>query len=463
MEKKSYELLKIIGITFLFFVILTWFIPTGSFSGGEFVKGDVSPIGLYGIFSSPVYSFAVFAQYFVLLLCVGGFYGILNKTHVYQRIVAFFGKCNKTKFLIATILINALITSLFGETMVIVILLPFFITVLLRLGYDKITSVASTIGASLIGGIASIFGNLAIYKNYFKLEGNTGFIINIIMFIIIVFLFIMYVLGNLKKSGTKVEKIEIPLFVDKKDNKKSVVPLCIILGLIILLIILGLYNWHYAFGLDIFNTLHEKLTTIELFGMPIISRIFGNFSEVGYFSNYDLSALLVLGSCLIAWIYGIKLGDAIDSFRDGVKKMLLPATYVVLASTIFSCIVTANSGNISLTISNFILGLSSDFNVLTGSLSALSGSLFYNDYLYFMNGLYGIISLYNTNMMPVILFVFQSMFGLMMFVLPVSITLIYGLKYLNVSYVEWIKYIWKFLLQIFLICIIGSIIFGMLI
>ena len=143
--------------------------------------------------------------------------------------------------------------------------------------------------------------------------------------------------------------------------------------------------------------------------------------------------------------------------------MLLPGIYVVFASVVFSQIVTSNAGNISLTISHFILGLFKDFNILTGSLTGIVGSFFYNDYLYLMNGLYGTISLYNNSMMPFILAVFQSMFGVMMFILPVSITLIGGLKYLNISYKEWIKYIWKFLVQIFIVSIIGCIILSMIV
>ena len=139
MEKeKKYSLLKVIGIAFLLYVVLTWFIPTGNFSGGEFVKGETAPVGLYGIFTAPVYSFVVFAQYIVLILCVGGFYGVLNKTGVYQKIVSSLASKNKTKFLIVTILIFSLITSVLGETMMVFVLLPFFIAVLLKMGYDRL-------------------------------------------------------------------------------------------------------------------------------------------------------------------------------------------------------------------------------------------------------------------------------------------------------------------------------------
>lgn len=460
-NEKKYSLLKVIGIAFLLYVVLTWFIPTGNFAGGEFVKGETAPLGLYGIFTAPVYSFAVFAQYIVLILCVGGFYGVLNKTGVYQKIVSYLASKDKTKFLVATVIVFALVTSVLGETMMVFVLLPFFIAVLLKMGYDRLSSLSATVGGGLIGMVASISGNMAIYKNYFGLEPKIFVLFNIIMLLILVFLLSMFIISKNSKKSVKNE--EIPLFEVVKNNKKSSLPLVIILIVLALLLLLGLFNWYYAFGIDIFTKFHEKIMSIQLFKTNIMSKIFGEFSEIGYFSNYDVSAILLVSSFIISWVYSIKFNDFIDSFKDGAKKMLLPGIYVVFASVVFSQIVTSNAGNISLTISHFILGLFKDFNILTGSLTGIVGSFFYNDYLYLMNGLYGTISLYNNSMMPFILAVFQSMFGVMMFILPVSITLIGGLKYLNISYKEWIKYIWKFLVQIFIVSIIGCIILSMIV
>lgn len=462
-KKKEYSLLKIVLIPLFIYLVLTWFIPTGSFSGGEFVKGEVSSLGLYGLFSAPVYSFAVFAQYIILILCVGGFYGVLNKTGAYQSIVDSISKKNKTCLLIFSVIIFALLSSLFGETMLVFILLLFFISVLCKAGYDKVSSMAATIGSTLIGMVASTSGNLAIYKNYFNLEPKSFILYNIILLIILMFLLCMFIITKDKKEKGRKELIKyIPLYESVRGNKKSVVPLVIVLVISVLLIVLGGYNWFYSYGVKLFTELHEKITGIELFKVSIFPRIFGNFSEIGYFSNYDISAVLVISSVVISWLYSIKFNEFIDSFKKGAKEMLLPGVYVILASIIFAQVVTA-SGNISITISNSILKLFKDFNVFSGTLAGIAGSFFYNDFLYLMNGLYGIVSTYEVGNMPFILSVFQSTFGVMMFVLPVSVLLIGGLKYLNISYKEWIKYIWKFLLQVFVISVIGNIILSMII
>ena len=462
-KKKEYSLLKIVLIPLLVYLVLTWFIPTGSFSGGEFVKGEVSSLGLYGLFSAPVYSFAVFAQYIILILCVGGFYGVLNKTGAYQSIVDSISKKNRTCLLVISVILFALLSSLFGETMLVFILLPFFISVLCKAGYDKVSSMAATIGSTLIGMVASTSGNLAIYKNYFNLEPKSFILYNIILLIILMFLLCMFIITKDKKEKGRKELIkDIPLYESVRGNKKSVVPLVIVLVISVLLIVLGGYNWFYSYGVKLFTELHEKITGIELFKVSIFPRIFGNFSEIGYFSNYDISAVLVISSVVISWLYSIKFNEFIDSFKKGAKEMLLPGVYVILASIIFAQVVTA-SGNISITISNSILKLFKDFNVFSGTLAGIAGSFFYNDFLYLMNGLYGIVSTYEVGNMPFILSVFQSTFGVMMFVLPVSVLLIGGLKYLNISYKEWIKYIWKFLLQVFVISVIGNIILSMII
>ena len=132
-KKKDYSLFKIVLIPLLLYMVLTWFIPAGSFSSGEFVKGEIQPLGLYGLFVSPVYGFSVFAQYIVLFLCIGGFYGVLNKTEVYQKVVDYFAHKNKTCFLIGTVIIFGLLSSLFGETMLVFILLPFFVSLVIKI------------------------------------------------------------------------------------------------------------------------------------------------------------------------------------------------------------------------------------------------------------------------------------------------------------------------------------------
>ena len=113
------------------------------------------------------------------------------------------------------------------------ILLPFFVTVLMKAGYSKVSSLAATVGATLIGMLASTSGNLQIYKVFqFNLDSKIYTIYNIVMLIILMFLLCMFIITKDKKAGKQSAEKEIPLLEVSKDNKKSSVPLIIILAIL---------------------------------------------------------------------------------------------------------------------------------------------------------------------------------------------------------------------------------------
>ena len=57
----------------------------------------------------------------------------------------------------------------------------------------------------------------------------------------------------------------------------------------------------------------------------------------------------------------------------------------------------------------------------------------------------------------------SGIFGIMMMFLPTSIVLVAGLKYFNISYTEWLKNIWKYLLEALFILMLVVIIVTLLI
>ena len=159
---KKYDLLKVLGISLLITFFLSWVIPAGTFSSGSFVSSEATnPLGLYDLFKIPVYVINRFVQYVLLFLAIGGFYGVLNKSGVYSKIVEDVVGKYKTKrktFLIISIVLFSLLSSVLGLSNVILILVPFFVTVLLKLEFSKINSLAATIGAMLVGQIGSLIG-----------------------------------------------------------------------------------------------------------------------------------------------------------------------------------------------------------------------------------------------------------------------------------------------------------------
>ena len=72
-------------------------------------------------------------------------------------------------------------------------------------------------------------------------------------------------------------------------------------------------------------------------------------------------------------------------------------------------------------------------------------------------------SVFEGNVILIVSLMFQTMYGLVMLIAPTSIFLIAGLSYLQIPYKEWVKYIYKFLLIIFGIVIVISVIANMMI
>ena len=160
---KKYDLLKVLGITFLIIVLISWIVPAGVYSNGTFTSLEATvPIGLYDIVRIPLLVFNNFAEFGILFLAIGGFYGVLNKTGAYSKLVETMTskwEKNNRKFLIITTIIFSLLSSVVGLNNVLFILVPFFVTVLLKLGFNKLTSFAATVGGLLVGQIGSTLGS----------------------------------------------------------------------------------------------------------------------------------------------------------------------------------------------------------------------------------------------------------------------------------------------------------------
>lgn len=488
-KMKKYNLLKTLGIFFLVLFALSWIIPVGSYSGSEFSKGTTDPVGLFDFFRVPLITLSTFFQYGLVFLAIGGFYGVLEKTGVFSPFVervAKKWKGKECKFLVIVMVVLGLIASLNGLTIPLFIFVPFLVAVILLMGFSKLTAIGSTVGAILVGMIGSTYGfNAAGYVyNFLKLDMNNQIATKIILFVMLLFLLVMSVtkqakkelevkrtkkkesVSETKKKGSKKEaskeevvvikeEVEIPFYDPKSKSKKSAVPMMIIVVLLVAFTLTAMFNWMYGFKINFFQELHTSLMDVKIGNYPILANILGNVSQIGYWGYYELSALLVIASLLIGWIYSLKMKDIVDSFFEGAKKMLGVAFYVMICNIIFAVLLNSESGNLYHTMNNFLLGLTKSFNVVTTAISALIGSFFYNDFYYLVGGLSGMFEAkFDANTLPVIGLAFQTMYGLAMLILPTSMILIAGLRYLEVSYKDWMKYIWKFVLSIFVIIMI---------
>ena len=91
------RLLKVIGISFLIYVVLSWIIPVGTYSSGELTTNGIDPVGLIDLFNTPINSFITFILYGVVFVTIGGLYGVMEKTGALEKVTDGIGRAFKRK------------------------------------------------------------------------------------------------------------------------------------------------------------------------------------------------------------------------------------------------------------------------------------------------------------------------------------------------------------------------------
>lgn len=537
---KKHNLLKVLGITFLVVLVLTWIIPSGYYYNGEFVEVGTSPQGFFDLARTPLVAVANLIQYGILFALIGGFYGVLEKTGAYlpmvDKVVKKW-KGKESKLLALLTVVFTIISAVTGLDLFLLVLTPFIASIVIGLGCDKISAMLVTIGSIIIGKIGSVYStSVSFYSNqYFGLENNADIWVKVVICFVVTALYTLFVVNRNKKSLTKtkeektketvvketvkkekVVKKTAPKKVDnevkaevKKEstkktsakttktsttkksttakknsskkttkacaktadtivvkNSKSALPLIIALVLVSIIIVLAMYNWETAFNITFFTDLYTNIMSLEVKSYPLVANIIGSVTSFGSWGIYDLIIFLSLVTPIIGWIYGVKLDDMIDGFIDGVKKALPAACLAVLANVIYAAMYSTSTGaNIMFTIANWLIGLTKDFSVFTTALLAGIGSLFFNDYQTLIGSLSNAltVSITDSSVYSFISIIFQSIYGIVMMIAPTSVLLIGGLGLFDISFKDWFKNIWKFLLKLFVVIVIIFVVIAMFI
>ncbi|MBP3445519.1 MAG: hypothetical protein J6K23_06660 [Bacilli bacterium] len=473
---KRNSMIKAIIITFLAYVVLSWIIPGGTFSSGVFTKGTTAPIGIGDIFIYPISTSitSIFVLTGLIVLLIGGLYGVMNKTGVYTKIVEGTAKKFEGKekaFLVITVLLFAILASLTTLTLPLIVMVPFFVAVILTLGFNKMTALLSTIGAILVGNMGTIFGyNVGGYNYisyFFGLKTTENIAYKVALFVLLLIVLLIFVIKTSKlskvesKKGRKTKKEEtkeeivIPLYQKGEVSKKSSLPLIIILVLTMIVLLVAMFNWAGALGVEktIFDTWYTKITEIKFNGYPLFANLIGSINPFGFWTNYEFAMMLIIVIIVIGVVYNLKVKETYEAFANGMKEML-PVAAVAILANILLLVVNSVSTTFFTTIFNFFFGMSKGLNFATMSLISAIGSIGYSDFPYLMNALYDPITNLYTETYPTAVFIMQAMYGFAMLLVPTSVGLVIGLEYLNISYKEWFKQNWRLLLSLLLTALV---------
>ena len=470
---KKNNTLKVLLITILFTFLLTWILPITYFNSGLYT--DVRyPAGIFDIFNYPTLTLYYFGTIAIFVLTVGAFYEVFNKTGVFKKIVDKIVKLFKGKeivFFISVVTLLAVMVAFCGFSYELIFVLPFLAAIIISMGYDKITVAMTFIGSIAIGFAGSLFASsiTGTYANTLAISYSDLIWFRLGLLILGIILLVFNIIYRIKKKDIKKsddkellpEKIEVK---SKKGKVKPTWPAIVVFDLILVLMILGTLDYSGAFNTNIFETVHQSVMNFAIKDYTIFAKILGSTLQNASFGNWDTTqfiTILILGTLVLALIYRIKLNDLFDDYKDGAKKFGLSALLMVLAYTV---LITTSNHPIMLTILKPLMEITNGFNSVTLSISMFIASIFNIDAYYTASSMLPYVTsiITDTSAYPLVGFICQVMQGLALLIAPTSIVLLGVVSYLKVSYTEWIKNIWKFALELFLIAFVLFIIINLI-
>lgn len=463
---KKMNLFKVVMLTMLTVLVLTWIIPASSYDGSV-VKGvAITPVPLMNVLTNIFDTIRYFYPIAIFALVVGGFYGVLNATNAYSDLLQKVAKLLKGKekiFLVSTVVLFALLASFISLPFVLFAFVPMVVSVILILGYDKLTAIAATFGAMMVGVLGSIYGSSVItnINTTLMLEPNDNILTKLVILILGVVLLSFYVIKNSTKVTAKARTEEVdydPLYVETKKSKANMSAMIVMLGTTFVLFVLGFITWSTSFGIDAFDKFYTWFMDLNLLSFPIMANIFGSLPAFGNWAYQDLSIILILMTLIMALVYKMKLDEYLISFFEGTKKLIPTASLLILiiAVLVLGTSTSTNGAIVGLTpaLFDFFGGLTDKFNMILFAIPTMLGSVLNVDPYYYFSQ-FGLpvaaIVISDPSSHQLVGLMFQILYGFTMLFAPTSVILIAGLSYLQVSYTKWIKYIAMFLLQLFIV------------
>ena len=215
--KNKSNSVKVILVTMLVFFILTWILPAAYFSG-EYVDQGRVQMGLFDLFNYPLTAISYFGYIAFYLIFVGGFYGVLFKIPAYRTFLdKIVGATKGIESLVLSIfvIVNALLVSICGVHIGIALFIPFIVSIVFLMGYDKIVAAYVTVGSIISGLIGTTFAsaNITILTGTFSLPNDYQIGVRIVLLLASVALVIFNMLSYKGSDGWKILAIIVDCLI----------------------------------------------------------------------------------------------------------------------------------------------------------------------------------------------------------------------------------------------------------
>ena len=456
---EKHDLIKVSGLMVLLSVILTWIIPQGYFYSGSIQVGEITRVGIFDFFNYGLLGMYYFTVLVTFLFVLGAFYQVLAKCSGYQKLTDSLAKTFSGKeylFVLLVLFIISAITAVTNEYFVMLSVAPFFITILRKMGLDKMTGFITTFGGILVGILGSVYNSKVAGMNVSTLSSSyTDYLwVKLVIYGVSFVLFSLFTIlhiRKIKKANKKdIAVIEEVYETKNTTEKKSAWPVATILILTAIVGILAYLPWE-AWGVTIFSTATTKILECKVFDATIFRYILGNVQAFGKWDIFGMQILMLIAALLIKWIYKMSFDDFAESFGEGFKKsgklvLVMLMAYLVLEIAVMFPVVP--------TIVDWFMKLASKFNAILGTIAGLFTSLFSVEYQYTLSLVGSYLTTAYSDFAKQIPIMLQSTYGLASMFAPSSAILLIGLSYLGITYKEWMKYIWKFVLAMFIVILV---------
>ena len=458
---KKHNLLKVTLSVLLLVVIGSWFLPTYvvNSTGDGFTIQESIKIGLFNLASYVGIVLQVFGPVIMYVLSIGALYGVLHRIPQYRILLdkivnGFEGR--EWLFMTLVGVVFAVLSSMAGLSVVLLLLFPFVISIMLLMGYDKLTAAMLVVGSVIAGLIGSVFSSNDVYGISAVLS-QVGFedawniakldvIWKLILLVVSLGLVLVNTIVYAKKHRNKNVDLEKSYLVPKKvkTNDKKIYPLVIVLDLLLVVLTLAFISWE-LFEVNLFNDITDAF--INPTGSTFVKGLYGGLNTVlgvtvssstsnafGHWTLMEAALVVFLAAGLLSYLYR-------NSFNKFISAVTVPYEYSIL---------------------RHIIDMGSGFNLFVMCIVAIVFSFFT------VESYYGIVTASSyvaassiiTGHEGIIALVWQSMYGLTMLVAPTSVVLIATLAYIDVPYSSWLKAIWKLALELLAVIIILLLIFN---
>ena len=450
--------------------ILGYFVPA--------LEGKFNIIPFGDVFVNFVQSFYYFFDILVYLLVLGAFYGVLNEVSAYKKLVENIVtkvKSHSKLFLFIVTVLFVILTSFTGQIGIVLVFVPFVAAIILGLGYDKLVVISSTVISMLVGLMSSLFMTFRDPNNYYgysatTVEGVLGLDMysnlwpKLILLVLSTVLLIFFISRHIKNVQDKKVKYELN---ESNEVKVSEItedyttvrtwPMIVILAVILVLLVLGFVPWNTLFKIACFDKFNEWLVGLKIGEFAIFPSLvsgnitsFGNWASLGSYMCTVITLLVF--TIIVKLIYRVNFNDVLANFVNGAKKMIPTILLVVLTYAILVCAYNYGFMSSIITWLNDIVGT----NVGTASIISGLGTLLHTDLYYTVAGVFMTMmnnvtdeAVYSTYALT-----FQTVYGLVSMIAPTSLLVIFAVKYFDIPYTSWVKYIWRFILMLFLLVLL---------